>query len=138
MIKSSINLKWNGGVAKIQGKKVIRSSIYEIGLVIEGQAKELAPKDTGRLAASITTQSNTEGTKPSGRGAVGTDIITKPSDADTVFVGTPVEYAIWNEWGTRFSDAQPFMRPSLALAQGQTLHIVEKNSKLHFKEYMKP
>lgn len=109
MIKTTVSQVWRGNEVKIQGKKVIGKSIYEIGLIVEGKAKELAPKDTGRLAASITTQSSTEGTEPKGVGAVSSDKIQKPTSDSEVLVGTGTTYAIWNEYGTRFASAQPFL-----------------------------
>jgi hypothetical protein len=134
-MKSTVSQQWHGEEVKIMGKKVVGRSAYEIGLVVEGQAKELCPVDTGRLAGSITTQSSTEGTSPKSP-AISSDVIQKPNDAMEVLVGTPVEYGPHMEFGTIKTDAQPFLRPALQLAQGKVLTIVERNAKMHFKTYL--
>ena len=54
-----------------------------------------------------------------------------------VLVGTPVFYGPYMEFGTVKTDAQPFLRPALALAKGQTGTIIMKNGKLVFKDYLK-
>lgn len=134
-MKSTVSQQWHGEEVKIMGKKVVNKSSYEIGLVIEGQAKELCPVDTGRLAGSITTQSFTEGTSPKSP-ATSSDVIQKPKDEMEVLVGTPVDYGPHIEFGTIRSDAQPFLRPALDLAKGKTVVIVERNAKFYFKEYL--
>jgi HK97 gp10 family phage protein len=134
-MKATVSQTWRGQEVKIQGKKVVNKSIYEVGLIVEGQAKELAPKDTGRLAASITTQSSTEGTEPKGKGAVATDKIQKPSSDMEVLVGTATDYSIWQEFGTVRMNASPFLRPALDLAHGKVLTIVQENEKYYFKDY---
>ena len=135
MMTSTVSQQWHGEEVKIRGKKVVGLSAYEIGLVVEGQAKELAPVLTGRLAGSITTQAISKGTAavaPAGA----SDVIGKPTDDMEVFVGTAVEYGPHIEFGTIRSDAQPFLRPALDLAKGKTVAIVERNAKMHFKEYL--
>jgi hypothetical protein len=140
--------KWNGDEVKLLGKKVIEKSIYDIGLVVEGQAKELAPKNFGYLAASITTQSKTDGTSPDSpsewaRKKIGKDpslnlkAINKPNNSNDVYVGTAVNYAPYMEFGTLRTDSQAFLRPALRLAMGETLQIVQKESKYYFKDYLK-
>ena len=133
----TLETKWNGAAVKIQGRKVVNKSAWETGLIVEGQAKVLSPEDTGRLAASITTQSLTQGTIPNGSGAVPTDLISKPRDPQEVLVGTPVFYGPYMEFGTIKTDAQPFLRPALDLAKGKTLNILEFNGKFYLKEYLK-
>lgn len=61
-------------------------------LVVEGDAKRRAPVDTGNLRNSIRAEqvSDTEAT-----------------------VGTPVDYAIYPEFGTSRQAAQPYLRPAL-------------------------
>jgi len=66
---------------------------------VEAAAKRLAPVDTGRLRSSITHEVGHDI-----RGLVG-------------FVGSDVHYAIYQELGTRFMHAQPYLRPALAAAR---------------------
>jgi HK97 gp10 family phage protein len=140
---------WNGDIVKIQGKKVVKSSTYEIGLVIEGQAKELCPVRYGYLKASINTQSKDEGTElesPAKYGikqikTIGGDVstfkkITKPTDDLETDVGTAVEYGPHIEWGTIKMDAQPFLRPAFQLAQGKVIPIIKAEGKYHFVEFL--
>ena len=136
MMQVFTETKWDGLQVKIQAEKVLNVSMFELGLIVEGQAKDLAPVDTGRLAASITTQAQGKGTKPSGQGAKAGDIIQKPNSQNQVLVGTPVEYAPFMEFGTIFTDAQPFLRPALDLAKGKKLTVVEKNGKKYLKNYL--
>ena len=162
-IKTNIDQQWHGKEIKIKGNAVRNKSAFEIGLVVEGQAKALCAIKTGRLAGSITTQSQTMGTAPQGAGSQAGDIIEKPKQEGEVLVGTPVDYAPHVEFGTgpytitvknakvltdgkRFFGksvkhpgipAQPFLRPSLDLAKGKTLTIVKNEAKYEFKDYIK-
>ena len=135
------DLKWDGDTIKLRGRKVVNKSVFETGLIVEGQAKVLAPKAEGRLAGSITTQSRTDGTFPSGKGSQAGDVISKPSVDGVVYVGTPVNYAPYMEFGTIHTPAQAFLRSALALAKGSQLTLVKakiKNvSKYIFAEYIK-
>lgn len=145
-----VSTKWNGNIVKIQGKKVVGKSAYETGLIIEGQAKELAARKYGYLAASINTQSIDMGTDlespgkyaketpPKGH-TVGTfKKITKPTNNETVFVGTAVDYAPYIEFGTMYSDGQAFLRPALDLAKGEVLYrVLDKNGKYYLRNFLK-
>ena len=149
-------LKWDGDKVKILGKKVVNKSAFETGLIVEGQAKLLAPVAHGRLAASITTQSLTQSS------GGGEDVISKPNKIGVVLVGTAVEYAPYVEFGTMahtitakgkgLSDgksffgktvkhpgtaAQPFLRPAAGLSVGRILPLVRKLSKMIFGEYLR-
>ena len=136
-IKQEYSSVWRGKEVKIRGKKVIGKSVFEAGLMIEGNAKTLCPIDTGRLAASITTAARLIHTIPKGEGAVAGDLIQPPvSDMET-FVGTPVFYAPYIEFGTANSEPQSFLRPALDMAKGRTLTIVMSNGRAQFKEYLR-
>ena len=74
------------------------------GIVVVGQAKALAPVDTGRLKNSLSWATNTaqEGD------------ISNPKALNTCVVGTNVEYAPYMEYGTvRIPSGRPFLRPAL-------------------------
>jgi HK97 gp10 family phage protein len=65
---------------------------------VDREAKHLCPVDTGRLRSSIMNQLATDE-----RGLL-------------ALIGTNVDYAIYQELGTRFMPAQPFLRPALRAA----------------------
>jgi HK97 gp10 family phage protein len=136
LIKSTISQEWHGDEVKIMAKKVSGKSAYEIGLIVEGQATELCPVRTGRLAGSITTAAFHKRTiaQPPARWE---DSIDPPSDDNEVLVGTAVEYGPYVEFGTIKTDARPFLRPALDMAKGKVLTIVQNNSRYEFKEYLK-
>lgn len=70
--------------------------LERLGVAIEADAKVACPVDTGRLRDSIEHEVN-------GR---------------TLRVGTNVEYAVYVEEGTRYMDAEPFLRPALYRVRG--------------------
>ena len=145
-MKTTIDSEWNGDEVKVQGKKVVNKSTFEIGLIIEGQAKLLCAVNWGYLAASITTQSKSMGTNPSAVVASqnpkgepkppGRMTIRAPFQDMETYVGTPVEYGPYVEFGTISTEAQPFLRPSFDLAMGRALTVVRKEGKYYFKEYL--
>ena len=130
------DLAWHGEDVKIKGRKVVNKSAYEIGLVVEGQAKELCKVVTGRLRGSITTQAADKGTNVEAP-AESSDKIAGPRDDQEVLVGTAVEYGPYKEFGTVRMDAEPYLRPALDLAQGKTVSITQKNAKMEFGSYLK-
>lgn len=147
--KVTITQAWHGKEISVQARVAIGRTAYELGLIVEGQAKLLCPVDYGYLAASITTQSIDKGTElgtPAPNSAKEHEYphdvatfkkIAKPSDPNQVLVGTPVDYGPYVEFGTVRSEAQPFLRPALDLARGKRLTILEKNGRLAFGEYLK-
>jgi HK97 gp10 family phage protein len=70
-------------------------------MFIEAEAKRRAPVDLGNLQGSIMTEMQT------GPG----DTVAKGT------VGTNVEYAAFQEFGTKHHDAQPYLGPALELAR---------------------
>ena len=89
--------KLKGVFSSIDVKGSTQDEINKILLIIEGYAKQLAPVKTGRLRASINTSplSNEIG------GMVATD----------------TDYAIYDDQGTRYMRARPFMEMGLGLVQ---------------------
>jgi HK97 gp10 family phage protein len=128
---------WRGEEVKIRGKRVIGKTTFEAGLIVEGNSKTLCPVDSGRLAGSITVQSKFNGTIPTGEGSFAGDLIQKPVSDFEVYVGTPVFYAPYIEYGTVDMEPQSFLRPALDMAKGRTLTIFMDNGRAQFKEYMR-
>ncbi len=133
--KVQTELAWNGETVKIKGKKVVGKTAFETGLIVQGHAITLAPKDLGRLRGSITVQARARGTQVKAP-ATGSDKIDAPGDDLEVFVGTAVDYAPFQEFGTARMAAQPFLRPALDLARGKVLEIGVKNGRQEFKDFL--
>jgi len=137
--RSGVFVKWDGDEVKRRAEALAKLSSWEIGLVVQGYAKDLTQVVTGRLKGSITTASGDgRSTKPSGQGSNGSDTIKPPTDPKETFVGTPVEYGPYVEYGTRRTYAQPFLRPALDMAKGRALTIVQAGAKKEFAEYLNP
>jgi hypothetical protein len=144
-----IEVKWFGDEIKKRSEKLKTKSIYQIGLVVMGDAKQLSAVDYGYLAASIQTASSERKTKlespsayaenkpPAGHNVGSFKDITGPSDQDQAYVGTAVDYAPDVEYGTINMYAQPFLRPALDMAKGDVPKIVQQNGKNEFGEYLK-
>lgn len=74
--------------------------LLKVALKVERAAKRLCPVDTGRLRASISHEM-----KHDERGLY-------------AVVGSTVEYAIYQELGTRHQPGSPFLRPALREVTG--------------------
>lgn len=144
MAKDGVTFKWNGEEVARRAEKAAQISSFEVGLIVEAQAKLLSPWETGRLRSSITTVSGAgQRTKPRGKGAVATDVLGKPTDEKETVVGTPVKYGPYVEFGTFAMDAQPYLRPALDIVKGRKLSIVKQicaNGKViaEFGDYLNP
>jgi HK97 gp10 family phage protein len=155
MIKINVKKEWRGAEVKIKGNKAINKSIYEIGLIIEGQAKELAARNYGYMAASINTQSFRQGTElelpnkysektaelyflqeGAGKEPEGFRKIKSPMKENEVFVGLAVFYAPYVEFGTVRSNAQPFLRPALDMSRGKVLTLLWDGFKYYLGDYL--
>ena len=73
--------------------QAVEKALEMMGLRCEGYAKANAPVDTGRLRNSITHDVR--------------------SLEEAVYIGTNVEYAPYQEYGTYKMNAQPFLRPAV-------------------------
>ena len=125
--------KWNGDDVIERAKKLVGKSSFEIGLAVQAQAKALTPVKSGRLVGSIHTVSwDGQSTEP----LVSEDKLSTPSQVFETHVGTNLEYAPYVEYGTRFTDAQAYLRPALDTIYGKALRIVEVNGKMQFAEYL--
>jgi hypothetical protein len=134
--KSGVSFVWNGEEVERRAKQLAEKSPFEIGLFVQGQAKLLCPVDTGRLRGSIQVASGTGQRAAPGGNARYDDYIKAPADRFETFVGTPVEYANWVEYGTGRNSAQPFLRPANDMARGRALHLVQIGARREFAEYL--
>lgn len=79
-------------------------ALKAIGLFVEGEAKLRSPVDTGNLRSSIDH---------------------KVQDT-SVAIGTNTEYAIFQEKGSRFQPAQPYLEPSVMQNRNKIKSLAEQ------------
>jgi len=104
-------------------KAVERANVetaFEYGRVIASQAKVLAPVDQGQLRNSISVISPTKSALLNNRSS---DQKAEPLDKaglkdNEVYVGSNVEHAYFQEYGTVKQPAQPYLRPAKELVDG--------------------
>ncbi len=109
----------NHKAAQEGGEKGAQKAVTDVCVRLTAQAKSLAPVDTALLKNSLTWKTN----KAKGTG-IG-NITENPKDFEG-FVGTDVQYAIYQEFGTRYMKAQPFMKPAMNIVKGKAKNIIIK------------
>lgn len=89
------NVKVTSHVNEVISAKneAIARALEAIGIQAEGDVAELAPVDTGRLRDSITHEVD--------------------ESEEAVYVGTNVEYAAYQEYGTSKMKPHPFLKPGI-------------------------
>lgn len=97
-------LEWNGTIAMKDFDIANTKALTESAILVEGKAVEKVHKDSGDLSRSIT----------------------RIIDKIRAFVGTPLGYAPYHEFGTRFSRAFPFLRPAFVTSIKQINNIFKK------------
>ena len=90
-VRTFADFEWYGGEVITNVEKAKKTVLTMACIVINMDATPMAPVDTGNLRDSITYK----------------------VDGDEGRVGTNVEYAIHQEYGTKKMAAQSFLRPAL-------------------------
>ena len=129
----------NTELIKQATKQAVMVALEAVGLQAERYAKRLCPLDTGLLRNSIThavggasfshaykADKATSGGAMKGGYSSGT---VGSSDDTTAYVGTPVEYASYVEYGTSRTNPHPYIKPAV---EGHTSEY-----KKIFEEYLK-
>lgn len=88
-------------------EKTLQRIVTEYTLLIEAEARRLAPVDTGRLRASIHHE------------------LTKTATEIAGAILSGVDYAVHVEWGTIYQSAQPHMRPSYEKFKDAFIRAIE-------------
>ena len=85
-----------------------RKALKAVGFQVEAYAKMKAPVDLGNLRNSIYVRTSEENPVT----ASSTEELPKPPET-SVYIGPSVEHGIYQELGTEFMDAQPYLLPAL-------------------------
>ena len=75
--------------------------LTKAAVAVELAAKRFAPVDTGRLRASIS------------------HTVERDDKGPVAFIGSNVNYAIYQELGTRYQPGTPYLRPALHSLRGR-------------------
>lgn len=103
----------NNLIRRLPGRT--RDTVKAVAFQVEALAKMKAPVDTGSLRNSIYTSLKDENNPPE----VATEALPNPDSELTAFVGSSVEYGIYQELGTSTMDAQPYLLPALRQVEQQ-------------------
>lgn len=101
--------KLNGIEAKLENAQ--KRGLILSGILVAQRATGKSPVDTGRLKRSITHSMP----KQQGRMSYRVDI------------GTNVEYAPYQEFGTRFMEPHSYLRPALKESRKDVINLIAKN-----------
>jgi HK97 gp10 family phage protein len=95
----------------------LEQGILNLAVNITAQAKDLCPVADymgGNLKGSIQWKTD----KGQSGGDTSSTALTEQPPKDGAVVGTPVEYGVYQEFGTRKMNAQPFLRPAVDIQAG--------------------
>ena len=98
----------------------LEEGILKTAIEVTSEAKKLAPVAKiygGNLEGSIQWVTD----KGQSGGDSSSTALTERPPKNGAIVGTPVEYAVYQEFGTRKMNAQPFLRPAMDLVSGEPL-----------------
>lgn len=122
-------------IVYIDAKKAVaeamKNSTFALGMSIAAQAKLLAPVDQGQLRNSISVVSHEKEALLNDRQGERAPSLNKTALGERdVYVGSNVDHAIFQEYGTVKQPAQPFLRPARELIDGgDVAEIMKKYSR---------
>jgi HK97 gp10 family phage protein len=97
-------------------QEAVDAALIESGAIIARRAQEMAPYDTGRLRNSITYATRTASSRVESP-ALLVDGVKHDGSENTVVVGTAVEYARYQEYGTKHMPSMSYLRGALSVTQ---------------------
>lgn len=105
----------------------VQDCILQALIKVQSQAKTLAPVDLGQLRNSLMYELNKkDGGFNSESGKKADQKLTTGSDELVGYVGTNLDYAVYQEFGTRKNVAQPFLRPAGEAVKGVSAEQIAK------------
>jgi len=114
-----------------------KNAVLELAINVSGMAKLYAPVEFGRLRNSVMwkVKEKAGGHNDSGGMSNDKEIEVSPGEFDA-YVGCNLDYAIYQEFGTRYMPPQPFLRPAIAnVANKDAKDIIEKKVNADIKAW---
>jgi HK97 gp10 family phage protein len=112
------------------GEEGLKKAILETAIKVHANAVPNAPADTGALRNSIMWRTPWDGdggfnTQPKEKAPNSAKLEIRPQGLEGI-VGTNLNYAVYQEFGTRYQRAQPFLRPAGDAVRGATAAEIGK------------
>jgi len=123
------SFKWDTRKLEKEVEFTTEQKMIKAGFMIEKDAKHFVKVDTGRLRSSIsvnwTGSEMAEGKiENKAKSGDGVKQPTSKPDEFTVVVGTNVDYAIAQEYGTSKQSGKPYLRPALEKNLGKIKQLL--------------
>lgn len=132
---SEVTVEFNE-FASAGARSAIQGASVATAVRLRSEAVDLAPADTGELKNSLMWRKGwgldvfrlppQGGFNEAGGGQQATQRIDEPRNSDEVVVGTAIEYGVYQEFGTRYMPAQPYLRPAADVIRGATAAEIAK------------
>lgn len=117
-------------------EQALKAAIVATAIRVRANAVTLAPVDEGALRNSLMWRKGwgsdafgfplSGGFNEAGGGKSASRTIEPLNDPLEAIVGTAIEYAAYQEFGTRTMPAQPYLRPAAAQVRGSTASEIAK------------
>ncbi len=97
--------------------QIVRKTAFDWQANMQAQIRANNQIDTGFMVNSVyvrTSEDSTYGTsgEPQKKGQKKFEEVEAPPDKHTAYLGVGAEYGYWQNYGTRFQPARPFVEPS--------------------------
>jgi len=120
------------------GEEGLKKAILETAIKVHANAVPNAPADTGALRNSIMWSTPWDGdggfnTQPKDKAPNSAKLEIRPQGLEGI-VGTNLSYAVYQEFGTRYQKAQPFLRPAGMAVRGASAAEIGKKYGREAKE----
>jgi len=137
--QTTIIKRWDGDTFRMTIlPKVEYRSLSEAAYFCQAQAIVLCPYDSGRLRSSISVKFRGQkailGIPPVSESQADDPLQDEPEE-NTAHVGTNVEYAAAQEFGTQYMAAQPYLRPAADLTEGKAISTISVGAEQEIEKY---
>ncbi len=109
------------------GEEGLEKVVLKTAVQVHANAVPNAPADTGALRNSLMWRTSEDEGGYNEQGGVNAEkkLETRPKDNEAV-VGTNLDYGVYQEFGTRYMPAQPYLRPAGDAVRGGTAGEIAK------------
>lgn len=98
--------------------QVVRKTAFDLSSNMQARIRANGQIDTGFMINGVYVRTSEESTysqiaSPTTKGVEAMPEVEAPPDKHTAYVGVAAPYGYWQNYGTRFQPARPFLEPSI-------------------------